>query len=182
MTTGHVFIATSLDGFIARKDHALDWLPQEKIEGEDSGYEAFISSVDGLIMGRGTFEKVLTFGDWPYQKPVVVLSHILTQDSIPDELEGKVRISKLSPKEIMKTLAEEGWKHVYVDGGQIVQSFLKEGLIEDMVITLIPILIREGIRLFGKTDGDVNLKLVTSQAFPSSGMVQNHYKVLYSKQ
>lgn len=104
------------------------------------------------------------------------------EDAIPDELEGKVRLSQLSPREIMKTLAEEGWKRVYVDGGQIVQSFLKEGLIDDMVVTFIPILIGEGIRLFGKTDGDVNLKLVASQAFPSSGMVQNHYKVLYSEQ
>lgn len=182
MTTGHVFIATSLDGFIARKDHALDWLPQDKIEGEDTGYETFISSVDGLIMGRGTFEKILTFGDWPYSKPVTVLSKTLTQDVIPDELEGKVRISQLSPREIMKSLAEEGWKRVYVDGGQIIQSFLKERLIEDMVITLIPVLIGEGIRLFGKTDGDVNLKLIASQAFPVSGMIQNHYKVLYSRQ
>src|SRR5690606_37246377 len=78
MTTGHVFIATSLDGFIARKNHALDWLPQEKTEGEDLGYETFVSSVDGLIMGRGTFEKVLTFGSWPYEKPVIVLSKTLT--------------------------------------------------------------------------------------------------------
>ena len=181
MTTGHVFIATTLDGFIARKDHALDWLPQEQIEGEDLGYETFISSVDGRIMGRGTFAKVLTFGDWPYKKPVIVLSKTLTQDAIPDELEGKVRVSQLSPREIMKSLAEEGWKRVYIDGGQIVQSFFKEGLIEDMVITLIPILIGEGIRLFGKTDGDVNLKLVASQAFPSSGMVQNHYEILHSE-
>ena len=180
MTTGHVFVATSLDGFIARKDHALDWLPQEKIDGEDSGYETFISSIDGLIMGRGTFEKVLNFGDWPYPKPVIVLSKTL--DAIPEELEGKVRISQLSPTEIMKTLAEEGWTRAYVDGGQIVQSFLKEGLIDDIVVTFIPILIGEGIRLFGKTDGDVNLKLVASQAYSSSGMVQNHYKVLYSKQ
>ncbi len=181
MTTGHVFIATSLDGFIARKDHALDWLPQEKIEGEDLGYETFISSIDGLIMGRGTFEKVLTFGDWPYQKPVIVLSKTLTQDAIPDELEGKVRLSQLTPREIMQSLNQEGWKRAYVDGGQIVQSFLKEGLIDDIVVTLIPILIGEGIRLFGKTDSDVNLKLVASQAFPLSGMVQNQYKVLYSE-
>jgi len=83
---------------------------------------------------------------------------------------------------MMKSLAEEGWKRVYVDGGRIVQSFLKERLIEDMVITLISILIGEGIRLFGKTDGDVNLKLIASQACPLSGMVQNHCKVLYSKQ
>lgn len=178
MTTGHVFVATSLDGFIARKDHALDWLPQEKTEGEDLGYETFVSSVDGLIMGRGTFEKVLTFGDWPYQKPVIVLSKTLTQDAISGNLEGKVRLSQLSPRGIMRTLAEEGWKRVYVDGGQVIQSFLQEGLIEDIVITLIPILIGGGIRLFGKTDRDVNLKLVASRAFPSSGMAQNHYKVL----
>ena len=132
MATGHVFVATSFDGFVARKNHALDWLPQQESEGEDLGYETFIASVDGLIMGRGTFEKILTFGHWPYQKPVIVLSKTLTQDDIPAELEGKVRISQLTPKEIMESLNKEGWKRVYVDGGLIVQSFIKAGLIEDI--------------------------------------------------
>lgn len=177
MITGHVFLATSLDGFIARKNHELDWLPQEKTEGEDLGYETFIDSVDGLVMGRGSFEKILTFGHWPYQKPVIVLSNSLTKNDIPAELEGKVRISNLSPKEIMKSLNAEGWKRVYVDGGQIVQSFIKAFLIKDLIITVIPILIGDGRRLFGMVDEDINLKLINSRAFPS-GMVQNHYKIL----
>jgi len=178
MTTGHVFIATSLDGFIARTNHALDWLPQQKIEGEDLGYETFLASIDGLIMGRGSFENILTFDEWPYQKPVVVLSKTLTQDDIPNELAGKVRISQLTPKAIMESLHKEGWKRAYVDGGLIVQSFIRAGLIDDMVVTLIPILIGDGRRLFGMVDDDVDLKLTSSQAFHTSGMVQNHYKIM----
>lgn len=178
MVTAHAFVATSLDGFIARRDDALDWLPQEKIEGEDLGYETFISGIDGLIMGRRTFEKVLTFGDWPYQKPVIILSKTLTQNAIPENLEEKAQVSQLSPCEIMNMLAKKGWKRVYVDGGHTVQSFLKEGLIDDIIVTLVPILIGEGIRLFGKTEGDVNLKLLASRFFSLSGMVQNHYEVI----
>lgn len=177
MITGHVFIATSLDGFIARKDHSLDWLPQEEADGEDSGYDTFVGSVDGLILGRGSFETVLGFGFWPYEKPVIVLSQSLTENDIPRELTSKVRLSSSSPTQIMKELELEKWQRAYIDGGQIVQSFLRENLIEDLIISTIPILIGEGIPLFGKLQRDIRLQLINSKTF-STGMIQNHYKIL----
>lgn len=93
MTSGHVFIAASLDGFIARCDDSIDWLTKQKTEGEDHGFDAFMGSVDGLVLGRASFQKVLTFGEWPYRKPVVVLSKTLTGAEIPGSLRGRVRIS-----------------------------------------------------------------------------------------
>ena len=177
MISGHVFIATSLDGFIARKNNELDWLPQEKVEDEDTGFEKFMDSVDGLVMGSGTFKTVLSFGDWPYTKPVVVLSNSLSQEDIPSELSGKVRISNLAPEEIVKELEKEGWMRTYVDGGLVVQSFIRAGLIEDIIVTIIPVLIGEGRSLFGSLEKDIQLKLIRSQAF-GSGMVQNHYQII----
>ena len=177
MITTHVFIATSLDGFIARKNRSLDWLPQEETDGENSGYDAFMDSVDGLIMGRGSFKTILTFGFWPYKKPVVVLSQSLAQADIPADLQSKVRLSKSSPTQILEELKQEGWQHVYVDGGLIVQSFLKAGLIEDLIISVIPVLIGEGLSLFGPLEQDIHLELLNSKSF-STGMIQSHYKVL----
>jgi len=179
MTTGHVFIATSLDGFVARTDHTMDWLNRQIIEGEDHGFEKFMGSVDGLVMGSGSFKNVLTFGDWPYQKHVKVMSQSLNESDIPADLNGKVSLTRLSPKELMSALNKEGWKRAYVDGGQLVQSFIREGLIEDVTLTLVPILIGSGLRLFGEVDRDIDLQLRHSLAF-GSGMVQNHYKLIKS--
>lgn len=180
MTIGHVFIATSLDGFVARKDHSLDWLMKQNIGGEDQGYNNFIASVDGLVMGRGSFQKVLTFDKWPYEKPVVVMSNSLTQNDIPKDLNDKVRVTALEPRELMESLESEGWKHAYVDGGKIIHSFIKAGLIEDIILTFIPILIGDGIRLFGEINTDIDLTLLKSRHF-KSGLVQNHYRLLQKK-
>jgi dihydrofolate reductase len=88
MTTGHVFMAVSLDGFIACSDGDIDWLMKQKTDGEDHGYDEFIASVDGLVMGRGSYQKILTFAEWPYKKTVIVMSRSLTNEDIPDELKG----------------------------------------------------------------------------------------------
>ena len=179
MTTGHVFMATSLDGFVARKDHSLDWLMKQDSSPEDNGYDEFIESVAGLVMGSGSFKTVASFDAWPYSKPVVVMSSSLSQADIPTELDGKVEITRLGPKELMDSLNSKGWTRAYVDGGRIVQSFIRAGLVDDMTVTFVPILIGNGLRLFGEIDSDIDLKLVTSQAF-DSGLVSNHYKLLYS--
>ena len=176
MTTGHVFIATSLDGFVARPDHSLDWLMARDDGDEDQGYEAFIAEMDGLIMGRASYETVLGFGDWPYTKPVVVLSRSLTQADLPDALQGKVTISSAAPEQTMADRAEQGWRKAYVDGGQVVQSFLRAGLIAELTITTIPVLIGEGRSLFGPLDRDIELQLCESRAF-ACGYVQTRYKV-----
>ena len=169
-------MAMSLDGFVARKDHSLDWLEKQNTAGEDHGYDDFMASVDGLVMGTGSFKNVLTFGPWPYSKPVVVMSSSLNESDIPIELDGKVEITRLGPKELMDSLSKQGWTRAYVDGGRIVQSFIKAGLVDDMTVTLVPILIGNGKRMFGELDSDIDLKLVRSQAF-DSGLVANHYKL-----
>lgn len=177
MTTGHVFMAMSLDGFVARADHSLDWLMKQDTTGEDLGFERFNESIDGLVMGSGSFRTVLSFDEWPYDKPVVVMSKSLGQDAIPDALRDKVRLTRLEPAELMASLSDEGWNRAYVDGGKVVQSFIRAGLVDDMVVTIIPILLGDGVRLFGEIDSDIDLELVSSASFPS-GLVQSHYRLL----
>ncbi|MEM7223271.1 MAG: dihydrofolate reductase family protein [Pseudomonadota bacterium] len=174
-----MFIAASLDGYIARPSGAIDWLMKQKTEGEDHGYEYLMNSVDGLVMGRNTFETILTFGEWPYTKPVVVMSSELTQADIPKEFATKVRLSRLAPDDLMRELATEGWKRAYVDGGKVIQSFLRAGLISDITLTHIPILIGEGLPLFGYLPADIDLEHRATQSFPS-GLVTSSYRVLDS--
>ena len=169
-------MAMSLDGFVARSDGGLDWLMKQKTDGEDHGFDEFVASIDGLVMGRGSYQNVLTFGEWPYEKPVVVMSRTLTDADIPDELKGRVRLSNQTPQELMRQLDVEGWKRAYVDGGKIVQSFLSEGLIEDMTLTHVPILIGDGLPLFGRQTKDIDLKHLETHSFPS-GLVTSKYKV-----
>lgn len=174
--TAHVFIATSLDGFIARPDGAIDWLLKLDAPAEDHGYSAFIADKDVVVMGRGSYEKVLTFSPWPYSLPVLVLSKQLSGTSVPEALEGKVRFTNLAPKDALAELAGQGVRRIYVDGGQLVQSFLREELIADLVITSIPVLIGSGRSLFGELPKDIDLKLVSSRSFPS-GLVQSTYQI-----
>jgi dihydrofolate reductase len=176
MTTAHVFIATSLDGFIARPDGAIDWLLQRDDPAEDHGYPAFIADKDLVVMGRGSYEKVRTFDPWPYDRPVLVLSAQLAGTPVPVALEGKVRFSGHGPRDTMEELARRGMRQVYVDGGQLVQSFLREGLVADMVVTTVPVLIGSGRPLFGALPRDVDLTLVASRSF-ASGLVQSTYRV-----
>jgi dihydrofolate reductase len=169
-----VFIATSLDGFIARESGALDWLPENP---EPHGYDEFIASVDALVIGRKTFETVLTFGEWPYTKPVVVLSSRPAELTAPkgavcDMMSG-------TPQEIVARLAQRGLEHLYVDGGVTIQGFLEAGLIQRMVITRIPVLLGRGIPLFGPISHDVRLEHLSTRAFPS-GIVQSEYRVVPS--
>lgn len=171
-----VYIATSLDGFIARKNGGIDWLtaPNPAGVGEDYGYKAFFESVDALVMGRKSFEMVLTFSEWPYaDKRVIVLSSGSPQ--IPEKLSGKVESSSLPPAKLVAQLAGQGVRHVYVDGGKTIQSFLRAGLIDEIIITSIPVLIGDGIPLFGELAQDIHLQHVETQAY-KSGFVQSKYK------
>nr|WP_315597723.1 dihydrofolate reductase family protein [uncultured Cupriavidus sp.] len=177
MITGHVFIATSLDGYIARPDGDIGWLLERDDPAEDHGYPNFIADKDAIVMGRGCYEKVLTMGEWAYDRPVLVLSRQLANMPVPVELQGKVRFSDRSPVEAMAQLEAEGMRRVYVDGGQVVQSFLREGLIADLVVTAVPVLIGAGRPLFGTLPHDVSLALESSRHFPS-GLVQSTYRVL----
>jgi dihydrofolate reductase len=171
--TVSVFVGTSLDGFIARPNDGLDWLPAGG--GEPHGYDEFMASVDALVIGRKTFEKVLTFDAWPYgDKRVVVLS------SRPADLsaaKGRV-VEQMAgpPAEIVAQLAASGAQHLYVDGGITIQRFLRAGLVQRLVITRVPVLIGEGIPLFGALPHDVRLRHVATRHYPS-GLVQSEYHV-----
>lgn len=177
MITGHVFIATSLDGYIARKNGDIAWLLQQDLPEENHGYENFISNIDAIIMGRGTFETICDFTPWPYEQPIVVLSSTLAMQTIPEHLAGKVRFSNQTPEQVMAMLEAEGCKRVYIDGGQVVQSFLKLNLIDDFIITKIPILLGSGRPLFGSLAHDVFLQHLNTESYPS-GFVQSHYRVI----
>jgi dihydrofolate reductase len=171
--TVSVFIGTSLDGFIARANDDLDFLPPGG--GEPHGYDEFMASVDALVIGRKTFEKVLTFDAWPYgDKRVVVLS------SRPVDLSavegGVVEQMSGSPAEIVAQLAATGANHLYVDGGITIQRFLSAGQIQRLIITRVPVLIGDGIPLFGALPHDVRLRHVETRQYPS-GLVQSEYQV-----
>ena len=175
MITGHVFIATSLDGFIARANDDLDWLEIPGIDGENHGYDDFIDRVDGIIMGRGSYEKVRTFGIWPYKLPVHVLSSSLPTDT-PAPADN-VTFGRETPEGAMQACHKKGWRRAYIDGGKVIQSFLRAGLIEDMIISRIPILLGSGKPLFGHLDTDIRLKHQWSRDFPS-GLTQSSFQVI----
>ena len=176
MVTTHVFIAVSLDGYIAREDGDIDWLLKRDDPTEDHGYAAFIADKDWIIMGRGSYEKVLTFDEWPYDRPVLVLSRQLTGTPVPEALKGKVQFSCGTPREALTELMEKNVHRAYIDGGQLIQSFLREGLVADIVITTVPVLLGSGKPLFGSLSRDIDLTLLSSRSFPS-GLVQSHYRL-----
>ena len=172
--TASVFIGTSVDGFIARPNGDLDFLPEGG--GEPHGYNEFIASVDAIVIGRKTFETVLAFEAWPYgDKRVVVLS------SRPLDLSavhgGVVEQMAGPPAEIVSQLAARGIKHLYIDGGITIQRFLREGAIQRLIITRVPVLIGEGIPLFDSLPRDIRLRHVATRHYPS-GLVQSEYQVV----
>ncbi|MBM2814971.1 MAG: dihydrofolate reductase [Ignavibacteria bacterium] len=168
-----VFIATSLDGFIARPDGDIDWLMKiEDIEGEDYGYEDFISKIDAILMGRKTFDFAKSVQPFPYNKPVFVLSNTLT--SIDSHLQDKVTIISGTPKDVLGILHNKGYSNIYVDGGETIQSFLRNNFIDELTITRVPVLLGEGIPLFGKISGDLHFQHIETKTF-SNGLVSSRY-------
>ncbi len=170
-----VFIATSLDGYIARENGDIDWL--EKIESspqENYGYSAFIKQVDGIIMGRVSYEKVISFDSWPYEIPVIVMSNTLVNKDVPNHLQDKIEIMSAPPVDTVDTLSVRGWKAAYIDGGKIIQSFLADNLIREMIITRLPILLGKGRPLFGTLGKDKVLQHISTSSYPS-GFVQSRY-------
>ena len=174
-TTCSVFCGLSLDGFIARPDGALDFLEGDgTAELGDHGYEAFVSGIDAIVMGRRTFEVVLGFGQWPYTKKVFVLSSGAVDLARVKERGADVELLNATPEEVVRQLAERGHKSLYIDGGGTIQRFLRAGLIDRLIITQVPVLIGQGIRLFGPLEKDIPLKLVASRSVPG-GLVQSEY-------
>lgn len=173
-----VFIATSLDGFISRENGDLDWLDDANKnvpEGEDCGYADFISSINCLVMGRNTFEKVLTFEHWPYDglRVVVLTSNAL---DVPEHLIGKVEILNLPPLEIAARFTNDGVERAYVDGGETIRRFLDADLIDDLTITVVPVVLGKGRPLFQGLDHSVKLSFESVKSY-DFGFVQSVYSV-----
>ncbi len=169
-----VFIATSLDGFIADKNGGIDWLHSiPNPDNIDMGYGEFTSQIDALVMGRNTYETICGFDiDWPYQKPVFVLSNSLT--NVPEKLKEKVILIKGSLKEVIKQIHENGFYRLYIDGGKTIQSFLKEDLIDEMTITIIPWILGSGIPLFNDLPKRLDFECVNSKIYLEK-IVQNYF-------
>lgn len=171
-----VFVGVSVDGFIARPDGGLDFLDAGGSEAH--GYEEFIATVDTIVMGRKTFETVLGFGTWPYgERRVVVLSSQPADLATAAARGGRVEQMSGPPADVLSRLAAQGTAHVYVDGGVTIQGFLRAGLVQRLVITRVPILIGDGIPLFGALPRDVRLRHVGTRAY-AGGLVQSEYEVL----
>ena len=172
----YVYIAQSLDGYIAGPNGELDWLEDiDNPEQSDLGFAGFMNTIDALIMGKNTFEKVLSFGMWPYEKPVFVASASLS--SLPSSVEGKAFLLKGTPKDMVIGLKEKGHKNLYIDGGAVIQSFLSENLIDEFIVTTVPVLLGNGIPLFGSLPKYVKLNLVGSEVLLNQ-LVKTHYRVV----
>jgi dihydrofolate reductase len=167
-----VFVGTSVDGFIARPNGALDFLPPGG--GEPHGYNEFIATVDAIVIGRKTFETVLAMDEWPYgEKRVVVLS---SRPLDLSKVDGVVEQMSGMPAEIVSRLSDSGANHLYVDGGITIQKFLRAGLVQRLVITRVPVLIGEGIPLFGALPHDIQLRHIATRHYPSE-LVQSEYEI-----
>jgi dihydrofolate reductase len=168
-----VFIGVSVDGFIARRNDDLDFLPEDG--GEPHGFEEFFASVDAIVLGRKSFEKVLTLGPWAYgEKRVVVLSN--RPVNLSAAVGGVVEQMAGAPADIASRLAGRGIHNLYIDGGITIQSFLRAGLIQRLIITRVPVLIGDGVPLFGPVPHDIRLRHVATRAYPS-GLVQSEYQI-----
>lgn len=169
-----IFIATSLDGYIADLNGGIEWLDTfPEINTVDTGYNSFMENIDALVMGKNTFEKICSFDiEWPYPKPVYVVSSTLKK--IPEALEGKVKIVSGSLQSILKVLHAQNQMRLYIDGGKLIQSFLDEDLIDEMIITVIPVLIGSGIPLFNTLKRPINFKCIKTSLYFDT-VVQNHY-------
>lgn len=168
-----VYVGTSLDGFLAREKGDIDWLSGFESDEVFRSYGEFMKTIDAFVIGRRTFEKVSTFASWPYQKMVYVLSTSLT--GIPEGLRGKATILSMKPKDLLQYLSTQGLSTIYVDGGKVIQEFLREDCIDEMIVTKVPVLIGRGIPLFGYLSNDLLFDHIRTETY-SNGLVKSHYR------
>lgn len=172
--SNYIYIATSLDGFIARKDGSIDWLTEiPNPDNSDFGFGDFIKNIDAIVMGKNTFETVLSFTEWLYPKKVFVLSSTLK--SIPDNVSDKAELINGKPDYVVDYLHSLNYTNLYIDGGKTIQTFLERDLIDEMIITKIPILLGDGIPLFGKMDTDKRF-IHTKTEILDGSLVKSYYK------
>ena len=168
-----IYVGTSLDGFIARKNGDIDWLVKYQNKEVHESYNEFINRIDAMVIGRGTYEKVLSFPEWPYKKKVFVLSTSLKQ--ISGILNEKATLVAMKPAELLNYLSDKGFSNIYIDGGKVIQSFLREDLVDELIITKVPELIGTGIPLFGYLDNDLRFEHIKTNIY-SDGLVKSQYK------
>lgn len=170
-----VFIATSMDGYIADKKGGIDWLHSlPNPDGDDMGYTEFTSEIDALVMGRTTFETVCAFDiDWPYKKPVFVLSRTL--NAIPESHKEKAFLVKGSLGDVLGQINKSGYKRLYIDGGTTIQGFLREDLIDEMIITIFPRVLGGGFPLYSELREGLDFELIKSKTYLNQ-LVQLHYR------
>lgn len=168
-----LYIATSVDGYIARPDGAVDWLSVSEQAGEDYGYAEFYDSVDALIMGRNTYEFCTAVEEWPYPgKP----SFVFTGRSLPTQ-RSDVAVLTGDVRQGLRAIADQGYRTLWlVGGGQLIQAFCQHNLIDEFMIFQIPILIGTGISLFQEFPHDIPLKLISTTSYPS-GVVRMNYEI-----
>jgi dihydrofolate reductase len=171
MTEFILYIATSLDGYIARSDGSIDWLPSLEANGEDYGYGEFYDSIDALVMGSITYEQVLEFGDWQYPEKI---SYILTSRNLSTKC-NDILFVKGGIEEVILDVKKRGYKRVWlVGGGNVISSFINKGLVDEYIITIIPIILGSGIPLF-KSVSELKLNFVGVKSY-DSGAVELRYK------
>jgi len=168
-----VYIATSLDGYIAKKDGTIDWLMDiPNPDKSDYGFSEFMERIDAVIMGRKTFETVVSFKEWPYTKPVFILSRNLK--NLPKEYQEKAQIVTGELNDILASLGKQGVKNIYIDGGKTIQSFLQEDLIDEIIITRIPTILGSGIPLFTDIDKELKFKVLNTEVL-NQDLVKSTY-------
>jgi len=168
-----VYIGTSLDGFIARTNGDFHWLEQFANDEAINSYKEFMHRVEAIVIGRGTFEKVLSFPSWPYEKEVFALSSTIKQ--VPDIVTGKVTVLSMKPVDLLTYLSNKGFSSIYIDGGKVVQSFLKEDLVDELIISKVPVLIGSGIPLFSFLDKDLQFMHIRT-VVQTNGLVRSYYE------
>lgn len=172
--TNYVYVATSLDGYIASKDGGIDWLMDiPNPDGSDHGFSEFMQKVDAIVMGRNTFEQVVSFGVWGYEKPVFVLSNTL--EKVPDHLKEKAEVLSGDIDSIITYLKGQGYNDLYVDGGVVIHSFLEKDLIDELIITRVSIILGSGIPLFKNIKGPLNFEHIETEVL-NKDLVKSHYR------
>jgi dihydrofolate reductase len=168
-----IYIGTSLDGYIARKDGDIGWLTNFANEEAIQAYAQFMSRIDAIVIGRGTFEKVLTYTSWPYDRKVFVLT--TTMQQAPEAVKDKVALIAKKPEEMLRYLSSEGFENIYIDGGKVIQDFLRKDLVDDLIIARAPILIGSGISLFDYLPTDIAFNHLHT-IVQANGLVRSYYE------